>query len=160
MTRKKSILSGNTAVLRPAVPTDAWAIGRMSRQYVEQGLRWRWTPARVRQSIADVESVVLVASLRDSIAGFAIMKFGDLDAHLHLLAVDPSQRRTGTATRLMRWLEKSCDTAGIRRIRLEVRNSNPTALNFYGRLGYRIVGRIPGYYDRRETAIVLQKSLT
>lgn len=158
--RKKPMLSGKTANLRPALNAEAGAIARLSRRYVEEGLRWRWTPARVRQSIADVNSVVLVASMRDdAIVGFAIMKFGDLDAHLHLLAVHPAHRRTGTASRMMQWLEKSCDTAGIRRVRLEVRSSNRTALRFYERLGYRTVGRIPGYYDRRETALVLLKSM-
>ena len=45
------------------------------------------------------------------------------------------------------------------RVRLEVRGSNSPAQSFYHRSGYRLVGRIPGYYDRRETALVLVKDL-
>jgi ribosomal-protein-alanine N-acetyltransferase len=153
------MLSSRIATLRPARIDEAASIARMSRRHVEHGLRWRWTPARVRRSIADPDTMVLCAASRDGIAGFAIMRFGDLDAHLHLLATDPRHRRQGIATGLMRWLEKSCATAGIRRVRLEVRGSNSPAQSFYHRSGYRLVGRIPGYYDRRETALVFVKGL-
>jgi len=155
----RMMLTRRTATLRLAHSSEAPTIARMSRLHVEHGLRWRWTPKRVRQSIADAESVVLVASLTGGIVGFAIMRFGDDDAHLHLLAVEPLQRRTGTGTALLRWLEESCRTAGIRRIRLEVRRGNLPARRFYERLGYSIVGRIPDYYDRREAAIVFMKRL-
>lgn len=152
------MLSKATVSLRRAHSSEAGAIARMSRLQVEHGLRWRWTPERVRQSIADVETIVLVASAEGDIAGFAIMKFEDLDAHLHLLAVDPPYRRTGIATALIVWLEKTCRTAGVRRIRLEVRVANLSARRFYERRGYTILGQIPEYYDRRETALVFSKN--
>ena len=131
----------------------------MSRLHIEYGLRWRWTPGRVKRSIADAETVVLVATIDGDIVGFAIMKFGDVEAHLHLLAVDPRERRTGIGNALIRWLEKSCDTAGIRQIRLEVRAGNDGACRFYESLGYRRYGRVAGYYDRREAAVVFGKRL-
>jgi len=151
------MLSKATVSLRRAHSSEAKAIASMSRLQVEHGLRWRWTPERIRQSIADAETIVLVASADGDIAGFAIMRFGDLDAHLHLLAVDPPYRRAGIATALVNWLEKTCVTAGVRRIRLEVRIDNLTARRFYERRGYDIVGQIPEYYDRRETALVFSK---
>jgi len=153
------MLGRETAKLRQAHPSEAASIARMSRLHVEHGLRWRWTARRVRQSIADVDSVVLVASLGGEIAGFAIMHFGDADAHLHLLAVEPQYRRSGIGTALLRWLETSCRTAGMRRIRLEVRIGNLPARRFYERLGYSILGRIAGYYDDIEAALVFTKRL-
>ena len=87
------------------------------------------------------------------------MRFGDDLAHLFLLAVRPEYRRRGIGTAMMRWLEKSCRTAGIRQVRLEVRASNLGARRFYGRLGYRFVGRIAGYYDGKEAAVILARSL-
>lgn len=91
--------------------------------------------------------------------GFAIMRFGDADAHLHLLAVASKHRRAGIGAMLLRWLETSCRNAGIRRIRAELRESNHGALGFYETLGFRRIGRIPGYYDRHEAALVLNKRL-
>ena len=121
----------NPLVLRAAHRSEAAAIASMSRLQVEYGLNWRWTPARVRRFIKDEETMVLVASVGGVIEGFAIMKFHDDDAHLFLLAVQPKARRSGIGKALVEWLEKSCRTAGIRRIRLEVRATNHEARHFY-----------------------------
>jgi GNAT superfamily N-acetyltransferase len=59
--------------------------------------------------------------------GFAIMEFLEEEAHLNLLAVDPSYRRAGLGRRLVRWLEESCTVAGSFVVYLEVRASNPGA---------------------------------
>lgn len=132
----------------------------MSRLHIEYGLVWRWTPAKIRRQIRDADTMVLVASREGLVAGFAVMRFGDDQAHLFLLAVQPEFRRTGIGRSMMAWLEKSCRTAGIQQIRLEVRASNRAALMFYWKLGYRYLARIAGYYDRREAAVVMARSLT
>lgn len=153
------MLSKDTATIRQAHISEATAIAGMSRLHVEHGLRWRWTPNKVKRSISDAETVVLVATIDGIIIGFAIMKFGDVEAHLHLLAVDPRQRRRGIGRALIEWLEKSCDTAGMHEIRLELRASNTEAREFYRSLGYFGKGVIPEYYDRQEAALVFGKRL-
>jgi ribosomal-protein-alanine N-acetyltransferase len=145
--------------LRAAHHSEARAIASMSRLHIEYGLNWRWTPAKVRKQIRDPETMVLVASREGVMAGFAIMRFGDNQAHLFLLAVQPEFRRSGIARSMMSWLEKSCRTAGIQSVRVEVRASNRAALRFYRKLGYRYIARIGGYYDRREAAIVMAQLL-
>lgn len=154
------MLSRETVILRAAHASEASAIASISRLHVEYGLRWRWTPARVKRAIADTETQVLVATRHGEILGFAIMKFGDRQAHLHLLAVRPDHRRAGVGRAMLEWLEKSCRAAGIVEIRLEVRTDNMTARRFYDRLGYRHAGQVPGYYDRREDAALFAKALT
>ena len=146
-------------MLRAAHAAEAGEIAKMSRLHIEHGLRWRWTPSKVRSSIQDADTMALVASASGDVVGFAIMRFGDADAHLHLLAVAGKHRRGGIGGMLLSWLEKSCRNAGIRRIRAELRESNEGALAFYEALGFRRIGRIPGYYDRREAALVLNKRL-
>jgi len=150
----------NPLVLRAAHKSEASAIATMSRLQVEYGLNWRWTTARVKRHIREKESMVLVASIGGVLEGFAIMKFHDEDAHLFLLAVQPKARRTGIGRALVEWLEKSCRTAGIQQIRLEVRSSNRGARLFYERLGYQLVSQVAGYYERRESAIVMARTLT
>ena len=87
------------------------------------------------------------------------MKFGDSKSHLLLLAVEPHARRQGIGRALMEWLEKSCETAGIQEVLLEVRSRNRIARRFYHALGFKQLGRVAAYYDRRETAVILGKSL-
>ncbi len=146
-------------ILRAAHVSEARAIASMSRLLVEHGLVWRWTPARVKNSIKDKETVVLVASIDGLMSGFAIMKFRDDESHLFLLAVATRMQRTGIGRALLAWLEKSCRTAGMRQIRVEVRANNHSARKFYERAGYRFIGQVAGYYDKRESAVVMVKTL-
>ncbi len=146
-------------VLRAAHISEAGTIASMSRLLVEHGLSWRWTLARVRRSIKDKETMVLVASSNGVLSGFAIMKFRDQESHLFLLAVEPKIQRTGIGAALLAWLEKSCRTASMRRIRVEVRASNRKARKFYEHSGFRVIGQETGYYDKRETAVVMVKCL-
>ena len=147
-------------VLRAAHRSEASAIAGMSRLQIEHGLNWRWTSTRVRQKIDAPDTMVLVASMGCEIEGFAIMKFGDTDEHLFLLAVDPKARRRGIGRALVNWLEKSCEIAGLANIRLEVRAANLRAITFYEQLGYARSGEITDYYDGREAAVIMTHSLS
>jgi [ribosomal protein S18]-alanine N-acetyltransferase len=140
------------AALELARVSDAGEIARMSRDYIEHGLEWSWTAARVERAIRSRDTSVVVAR-RDSIAGFAIMHFGDDAAHLNLLAVAAEHRRQGLATRLLDWLKASADTAGILRIDLELRLGNDAAREFYERHGFVRTATVPGYYQGRESAL-------
>src|SRR3989304_323610 len=136
--------------LRLARPAEATAIADLSRDLIESGLRWRWTPARVAASIRAPDVNVLVAYIHGNMVGFAIMRYGDDDAHLDLLAVAPPYRRAGVGRRLIEWLEKCAVVAGICSVTLEVRERNEGARLFYERMGYRTVRHLPGYYQGLE----------
>jgi ribosomal-protein-alanine N-acetyltransferase len=146
-------------VLRAAHVSEATDIASASRLHVEYGLRWRWTPEKIRQQIRDPDTMVLVASVRGEISGFAIMNFGEERAHLLLLAVLPVHRRKGTGMAMLRWLEESCVTAGIRQVKLELRSGNRIAREFYVRAGYHYLGQVSGYYDGREAAAIMAHDL-
>jgi ribosomal-protein-alanine N-acetyltransferase len=148
------------APIRLAGVHDATRIAAMSRDLIEQGLGWSWTPSRVRQSIADAQTNVAVAPGADAgLAGFAIMRYRDDDAHLLLLAVQPAQMRRGIGTALMAWLEKVAVTAGVDRISLEARVSNAAARAFYAQLGYVESQVRPGYYRGIEASVRMAKDL-
>ena len=145
--------------IRLAVSADAPQIAAMSRDLIEVGLGWSWTEARVRRSFRDPNTNVAVAYHEDDFVGFGIMKYRDDEAHLHLLAVRESHRRCGIGRALMTWLERTALVAGIGVIYLEARLSNAAARAFYGKLGYREVKVVPGYYRGVESAVRLAKDL-
>ena len=132
---------------------DAAAIAKMSRVLIEYGLDWKWTAQRVEASIRAANVNVLVARVDHRIIGFAIMRYGDDDAHLDLLAVAPAHRRLGVGRQLLEWLEECAVVAGIFRVALEVRESNQEAQLFYQSMGYRPLNRVPGYYQGTEAAL-------
>lgn len=146
--------------LRLARLADADSIANLSRDLIEYGLNWRWTPVRVAASIRAANVNVLVASMHEEIAGFAIMRYGDDDAHLDLLAVAPPYRRSGIGRQLMEWLEECAIVAGIFNVDLEVRAGNEEAQIFYNRMGYRTLLQLPGYYQGIEAALRMGRDLS
>lgn len=143
-------------VLRLAGAADAPRIAGLSRELIEHGLEWSWTPARVRRAIADPQTNVVVT---DRVTGFGIMKYHDTEAHLLLLAVDPAHARAGTGSALLGWLERSARVAGIARIGLEARVGNEAARAFYRHLGYHDIAVLPGYYQGVEASVRMVKDL-
>jgi len=144
--------------IRLALPQDAVRIATMSRDYVEHGLGWGWTPARVLRSIRDRATNVAVAECGADLAGFGIMKYLDDDAHLLLFAVRPEYRRRRVGSGMLSWLESTATTAGIELIFLETRATNAAAREFYAARGYRELATLPRYYGS-EDAVRIGKDL-
>lgn len=146
-----------------ATREDAPTLAAMSRDYIERGLGWRWRVPAIENLIASPDTVVLCARVPNTpgnaIVGFGIMQYAFEEAHLILLAVRPRMRRRGLARELLAWLEKTADTAGVRKIELEVREQNSGARRFYRKQGYKSGPSIPRYYDGIETAVRMAKKL-
>ncbi len=165
---------------------EAPVLARMSRDYVEQGLNWRWRTPAILNMIRDPEAVVLCARCRRAaadpdefprrsrpephrtadgrwrgtvIGGFGIMQYAMESAHLNLLAVHPALRRHGLASDLLAWLEETATVAGITRVDLEVRARNSGGRAFYRARGYEEADFVPRYYSGVEAAIRMNKRL-
>jgi ribosomal protein S18 acetylase RimI-like enzyme len=145
--------------LEPARVADAARLATMSHEYVETGLKPAWSSSRITWHIRHPESIVLTARAANVVSGFAIMRYADDVAHLNLLAVDAAHRRRGVARRLMTWLEETAFIAGTFIIGLELRATNEAAFAFYSALGYRELGRVPGYYQGVEPAIRMARDV-
>lgn len=145
--------------IRLACERDAVSIAQLSRDAIEQGLGWSWTPRRVRASVLDRATNVAVAHHGSELVGFGIMKYGDEEAHLLLLAVRFARRRRGVGSALLAWLEASARVAGLEAVRLELRQRNGGALAFYERHGFAESGRLAGYYQGVEDAVQMSKPL-
>ena len=145
--------------IRLARIREAGAIARLSRDQVEAGLPWRWTPERVRRCMREPAVNAIVAAAGTELLGFALMHYLEAEAHLLLLAVDPGHRREGIGRALVGWLEATALVAGIGTIRLEVRAANGGARAFYRELGYREGRTLPGYYEGREAALGMARRL-
>lgn len=82
------------------------------------------------------------------------------EAELQAIAVDPSHRRSGLATDLMRAFLDWASASGVRSVHLEVREGNAGARAFYARWGFAETGRRARYYrDNGETALLMAKRL-
>ena len=146
-----------------AIPSDAPILARMSREYIEHGIGWRWRTPAILAMINEPETVVLcarcVTELGIVIGGFGIMQYSIGTAHLNLLAVKPSMQRKGLGRDILRWLEKTAVIADTHRIDLEVRATNTGARCFYRDQGYAEGKFLPQYYNASEAAFRMCKRL-
>jgi ribosomal-protein-alanine N-acetyltransferase len=82
------------------------------------------------------------------------------EAELADLAVAAEFRGQGLGTGLVHAFAREAGVRGARRMYLEVRASNAGAQRLYERLGFSVVGRRTGYYQRpREDAIAMGAEL-
>jgi len=146
-------------LIRLAKTSDALIIAEMSRDLIESGLGWSWTPSRVAGEIKELNSNVILALEGNDIIGFAVMTYLNEEAHLNLFGVHPGHRRKGVGTRMVKWLEKTALISGIGAVYLETRLTNQEGRKFYKTLGYKVIQRIPGYYRGRETAVRMAHDL-
>ena len=142
--------------IRLAKYREATLLAAMSRDLIEEGLGWSWTPPRVMRSLSDPETNAIVAVVDNKIAGFALMKYFTEHAHLTLFAVNPAYRRRGIGKALFNWLAETASVAGILRINLEVRAANPAAREFYRQVGFVEGETVRGYYRGIEAAIRME----
>ncbi len=145
--------------IRLARTRDALCIAEMSRDFIESGLGWSWTPSRVLRAMDDKSSNVVVAVEANEVIGFAVMQYFDAEARLDLFGVHPCHRRKGIGTRMVKWLEETALVNGNGVVYLETRLRNHEAREFYKSLGYRVVQRISGYYKGKESAIQMAHDL-
>lgn len=138
---------------------DAYNVANMSREIIEQGLQWSWTPERVGRCILSPEINVITAKNDGDLIGFGIMYYGAAKAHLNLLGVEAHWRSNGIGHRMLNWLEMCAITAGLESCQLELRESNHKARKFYTKHGYAETERVRGYYQQQENAIRMAKNL-
>ena len=93
------------------------------------------------------DSFIVIETGKD-IAGYIIF---DMSGHIHSTAVKPMYRRKGFGKMLFMHALKCAKE----RLWLEVRSKNTAAIRFYERLGMKIVGKIPNYYDEDDALIMV-----
>jgi ribosomal-protein-alanine N-acetyltransferase len=149
----------DTIIIGPARIGDAPGIANMSRNLIEPGLPWTWTPRRVATHMRQRHSMVVVARSGTQLAGFVMAQFGNDDVHLTLLGVAETHRSAGVGRKLVAWVEDSAVVAGLFLVKLEVRARNHAARRFYAKVGYKESGVVQGYYSGVEDAIKLSRDL-
>ena len=101
-----------------------------------------------------------VAEESGIVCGLIVLRIIADEAEILNLAVESSQRRRGTGSRLMTDAISACKAAGVKKIYLEVRDSNGGARSFYLRMGFNEAGRRREYYRQpSEDALVLVRTV-
>jgi ribosomal-protein-alanine N-acetyltransferase len=90
----------------------------------------------------------VVLETEDGIEGYILY---DPDGHIYSMAVKSSHRRRGFGRALfMQALERGNDV-----LWLEVRSKNLGAIEFYRKMGMRVIGKVTGYYGADDALIMV-----
>ena len=112
---------------------------------------------RVVDEISHPDSFLLLREQVGYVFGRYILDFAEITN----IAVHPEARGNGIGSALLSKLKDACLARSLLTVQLEVREGNHPALALYKRMGFREVGRRPGYYlDTGETAILMDWMLS
>ena len=138
------------------LPSDVGAVARLFAEAFEAA---SWSVSEWAQ--LEVLGIrIWVAIEEEDIAGAVASRVAADEAEILNLAVARDWRRRGIGRRLMETALEGAVSGGVRRVFLEVRESNAGARAFYGRLGFAEAGRRRGYYHHpAEDALLLSRSL-
>lgn len=139
--------AGQPAV-RPANACDADDIHKIQAT----GFSQAWPASDIARLFESDASLGLIATLTPDTGartvGYVLATHVAGEAEILSIAVAPTCRRRGVASRLLTGLVTVLAGSGIRRLFLEVRQDDPAARALYTGLGFREAGRRAGYYAR------------
>ena len=82
------------------------------------------------------------------------------EAQINYFVVNKEFRKKGFGSYLMNYLIKKCEKSNLKKLLLEVSQSNVTAERFYSRFDFCTVGIRRNYYKDGSDALLKEKNLT
>lgn len=126
-----------------------------------------WTYGNFCDSIRAGYQAILMLNDNHLLIGYAILMLAVDEAHLLNLSVARCYQQQGYGSQFLQYLMDLAKTAGMDRLILEVRPSNPSAARLYRYFGFKQIGIRKDYYPaygkqgtmQREDALVMEKIL-
>jgi ribosomal-protein-alanine N-acetyltransferase len=120
--------------------------------------------------LSEFPDTLLVAELRGAVVGYIMcrIEYGfshtkrlglARKGHVVSVAVLEEHRKKGIGSRLIKLAEEEMERKTCTESYLEVRVSNQGGIDLYTRLGYKVTGRLDGYYRDGEAAFLMARSL-
>lgn len=118
-----------------------------------------WTEEMLRGELKNPFSVLMLLRGDAEILGYLLFRAIAEEAELLRLAIRPAFQRRGLGSILFREFLNLLRERGIKKIFLEVKESNGKALSFYRRWGFIPMGLRHNYYKNGENALLLTLNL-
>jgi len=101
----------------------------------------------------------LVATLGKTVVGYIIFWVITDESHVANLAVHPDYRKQNIGDSLLKFAIYFSLSKGARMMTLEVNENNAAAVALYGKNEFKQVGKRIKYYENRDDAFILTRSL-
>ena len=119
-----------------------------------------WSRWMLAAELGRSRTCQLIAAQDEKIAGYIFLQHVLGEGEITNIAVSPDFRRQGIGAKLLRAAVAQAQAWELDCLFLEVRESNLPAIALYGRFGFTVNGRRPGYYQNpREDALLMHLKL-
>ena len=98
--------------------------------------------------------------IENLVIGICVFQVVIDEAQINYFVVNKKFRKKGFGSYLMSYLIKNCEKLNLRKLLLEVSQSNVTAERFYSRFDFSTVGIRKNYYKDGSHALLKEKKLT
>lgn len=123
----------------------------------------RITPRQWRELVRRAPGLTVLAEGEGPpgapLAGVLVLAARGRTLRVLSLGVHPEWRRRGVAGRLLAQARAAAGSAGLVRLRLEVRADNRAAIALYLRHGFTVAGTLPSYYGVGEDGVRMELAL-
>ena len=145
--------------IRPAKRADADDLLRIEKRAFATD---RIPRRSFHRFIASRSSMLLVAMLKETLVGYALVLFraNAAVARLYSIATAPEASRRGIGGALLAAAERATRARKRKVLRLEVHEKNAAAIGCYRQAGYVMFGRHSDYYADGGDALRFEKRLT
>ena len=138
--------------IRFAVEADIPELARLESSCEHAAM---WGESGIKSEIELANACVLKAETDGVAAGFIVGRFIAPEAQITNIAVSEKYRRAGVATALVKAFVDASKKHGCEFATLEVNETNVPALAFYSKLGFKIVGKRPKFYNGIHAAVLM-----
>ena len=98
--------------------------------------------------------------IKNLVIGICVFQVVLDEAQINYFVVNKKFRKKGFGSYLMSYLIKNCEKLNLKKLILEVSQSNVTAERFYRRFDFSTVGIRKNYYKDGSNALLKEKKLT
>ncbi|MGA1793319.1 MAG: GNAT family N-acetyltransferase [Thermoplasmatota archaeon] len=131
------------------------------RKLASSRLREDYTLELFQHLYENQSGCFLTAKESGSLLGFLVgVPLNGSTLRILMLAVRAPSSRKGVGSLLMGSAEAYASHRKMSSVMLEVGTNNEEGIKFYTKLGYRITGLIPEYYNDRTDAFVMRKFIS
>lgn len=142
---------------RDAAPADLAALVALEAQFPGD----RMPPRQFRHHLRNPRARLRLLLRDGEAAGYSLVltRQGSDIARLYSIAIASTARGTGVGSLLLQDAMRCARDAGCRRMRLEVRDDNRSAIRLYESHGFRAWAREPDYYEDGAPALRYERAL-
>ncbi|CAE19548.1 putative ribosomal-protein-alanine acetyltransferase [Prochlorococcus marinus subsp. pastoris str. CCMP1986] len=119
-----------------------------------------WTKKQWQSEFNKSGTKVVAILLKKKIIGIYVVQTIIDEAQISYFSIKQKFRRKGYGSQLMTYLIKDCEKLNIKKLLLEVSETNSIAEIFYCKFNFLTVGRRKNYYKSGADAVLKEKKFT